>query len=102
MTGVTAFVIYRVRYIITRYRSSRSASMRSSRKSVSRQTPSSWAIRSRRPTILNPARSCSARLAVFSGKMLVWIVQIPAAAPASTRARMSWVPTPRPRADDAT
>ena len=69
---------------------------------MSRHTPSSSAIRSRRPTTLNPARACSARLAVFSGKTLVWIVQIPAAAAASTSARMSAVPTPSPRASEAT
>ena len=50
---------------------------RRSRKSVSRQTPSSWAIRSRRPTTRKPTRSWRARLAVFSGKTLVWIVQMP-------------------------
>ena len=52
----------------------------SSRNSVSRHTPSSWAIRSRRPTTRKPARAWSARLAVFSGKTLVWTVQIPASA----------------------
>ena len=30
-------------------------------------------------TISKPARSCTRRLASFSGKMPVWIVQIPAA-----------------------
>ena len=50
---------------------------------MSRQTPPSSAIRSRRPTTRNPARSCSAMLAAFSGKTLVWIVQIPAAAAAA-------------------
>ena len=44
---------------------------RRSRKSVSRHTPSSWAIRSRLPTTRKPTRSCSVRLAVFSGKTLV-------------------------------
>ena len=50
---------------------------------MSRQTPSSSAIRSRRPTTRNPARSWSAMLAAFSGNTLVWIVQIPAAAAAA-------------------
>jgi hypothetical protein len=33
--------------------------------------PSTFAIRSRRPTTLKPTRSWSATLAAFSGKMLV-------------------------------
>ena len=43
--------------------------------------PAPWCspIRSRMPTTRNPTRSWSARLAAFSGKIPVWIVQIPAA-----------------------
>ena len=70
--------------------------------SVSRQTPPSSAIRSRRPTTRNPARSWSAMLAAFSGNTLVWIVQIPASAAAAVSASISAVPTPSPRADAAT
>ena len=44
-------------------------SERSSRRTVSRQTPSSCAIRSKRPTRRNPRRSWSATLAAFSGNM---------------------------------
>jgi hypothetical protein len=31
------------------------------------------------PTTRNPATRCRTRLALFSGKMLLWMVQIPAA-----------------------
>ena len=73
---------------------------RRSRKSVSRQTPSSWAMRSRRPTTRKPARSWRATLAVFSGKTLVWIVQMPGVGPRRRARSISAVPTPRPRASD--
>ena len=43
----------------------------------------------RRPIMRNPAFSCSARLAVFSGKMLDWIVQYPASSAAAMNARSS-------------
>jgi pimeloyl-ACP methyl ester carboxylesterase len=75
---------------------------RRSRRTVSRQAPQRRAIRSRRPTILNPSRSWSATLAAFSGKMLVWIVQSPAASAPATSASISARPMPRPRALSAT
>ena len=83
-------------------RLSRPPADRRSRRTVSRQTPSSCAIRSRRPTTRNPTRSCSAMLAPFSGKTLVWIVQIPAPSALSIRASISARPTPCPRAPSAT
>ena len=77
----------------------RSSTARSSRRSVSRQTPSS----SRDPLAAaddaEAERSWSATLASFSGKMLVWIVQMPAASVRSAiSASMSARPTPDPRA----
>jgi len=39
---------------------------------------------------------------MFSGKMLVWIVQIPAASALASRASMSARPTPRLRTRSAT
>src|SRR5204863_1963602 len=52
-------------------------SLRRSNTTTSRQTPSSFPSFSCVPTTRNPHRSCSARLASFSGKTPVWIVQIP-------------------------
>ena len=53
-------------------------------------------MRSRVPMRAEPGRSCSARLAVFSGKMPDWIVQIPAASVDAIRARSRARPTPGP------
>src|SRR4029079_10660041 len=61
---------------------------------VSRQTPSSCAIRSRVPTTRKPQRSCNAMLAVFSGKIEVWIVQIPAASASAHSCSRSMWPSP--------
>ena len=52
-------------------------SLRRSRTTTSLQTPSSFPSRSCVPTTRKPHFSCSARLASFSGKTPVWIVQIP-------------------------
>lgn len=51
--------------------------LRRSISTVSRQLPWWRPTRRRTPTARNPARSCSRRLAVFSGNTLDWIVQIP-------------------------
>src|SRR5207249_3017563 len=51
-------------------------SLRRSRNTVSLQIPSRFAMRSRVPTTRKPQASCRARLALFSGKIDVWIVQI--------------------------
>src|SRR3954453_12692063 len=75
---------------------------RRSRKTVSLQIPSRFAIRSRVPTTRNPQRSCSAIDARFSGKIDVWIIQIPDAWAASINPSSSCLPTPRPRASRAT
>ena len=69
----------RVRRVPPLGRSGLGSQRRSSRRTVSRQTPSSCAIRSKRPTRRNPRRSWSATLAAFSGNMPAWIVQIPPA-----------------------
>ena len=54
-------------------------------------------MRSRVPTMRNPAAWCRARLAVFSGKMPDWMVQIPAASVEAISASRSRRPMPRPR-----
>src|SRR5262249_13026751 len=50
--------------------------LRRSVRTVSRQTPRSWAIRSRRPTSRNPQARCSRRLASFSGNVAPCSVQM--------------------------
>src|SRR5436309_13835746 len=77
-------------------------SLRRSRKTTSRQTPSSFPIRSRTPTSRNPERLSSARLASFSEKTPVSSVQIPVASVPATSRSSKAVPTPRPRAASAT
>src|SRR2546425_6383642 len=77
-------------------------SLRRSRNTVSRHTPSRFAIRSRVPTTRKPQRSCSARLARFSGKIAVWIVQMPAASAPAISASSNLRPIPSPRASRAT
>ncbi len=72
--------------------------LRRSTRTVSRQWPPCRPMRSRVPITRKPARSCTTRLAVFSGKMPDWIVQIPAASVDSTSALSSVEATPRPRA----
>ena len=59
-------------------------------------------MRSRVPMVRNPARWCRRRLAVFSGNIPDWIVQIPAASVEAISARSSAVPTPRPWAAGST
>jgi hypothetical protein len=46
----------------------------------------------------NPAARCRARLAVFSGKIPDWMVQIPAASVEAISVSRSRRPTLRPRA----
>jgi hypothetical protein len=53
--------------------------LRRSRSSTSRQRPLCWPMRSRLPTSRKPTAWCSATLAVFSGKIPDWMVQMPAA-----------------------
>jgi hypothetical protein len=53
--------------------------LRRSMSRTSRQRQWCWPRRSRVPTTRNPAAWCRARLAVFSGKIRDWMVQIPAA-----------------------
>src|SRR5947199_6127558 len=77
-------------------------SLRRSRNTVSLHTPSRFAIRSRVPTIRKPHAWWRARLARFSGKTEVWIVQIPAASAPAISASSSVRPIPRPRAARAT
>src|SRR5439155_23024104 len=77
-------------------------SLRRSRKTTSRQTPSSCPIRSRTPTSRKPERLSSARLASFSEKTPVSSVQIPVASVPATSRSSKAVPTPRPRAASAT
>jgi len=55
-------------------------------------------MRSRVPTARNPAARCRARLAVFSGKIPDWMVQIPAASVEAISVSRSRRPTLRPRA----
>jgi hypothetical protein len=62
------------------------AGLRRSMKMVSRQLPWCWPMRWRVPTSRNPAAWWRARLAVFSGKMLDWMVQIPAVSVEAMRA----------------
>ena len=62
---------------------------------VSRHRPWWRAIRSRVPTMRNPACWCSRTLAVFSGNRLLWMVQIPAASVEPISARSSAAPIPR-------
>jgi len=50
------------------------------------------------PTTRNPAAECKAALAVFSGKMLDWMVQIPAVSVEAISAASSAPPVPWPRA----
>src|SRR5205085_8127751 len=75
---------------------------RRSSKRVSRHTPRRVAIRSRTPTTRKPQRRWRARLARFSGKIEVWIVQTPAASAAATSSSSSARPTPQPRDPAAT
>jgi hypothetical protein len=51
---------------------------------------------SRVRTSRNPAAWWRARLAVFSGKMLDWMIQMPAASVEAMRASSSRRPIPRP------
>ena len=69
--------------------------LRRSISTVSRQLPWWRPTRCRTPTARNPARSCSRRLAVFSGNTLDWIVQIPADSDARISAASSAAPIPR-------
>src|SRR5262249_45376773 len=77
-------------------------SLRRSRNTVSRQTPSRFAIRSRVPTTRKPHFWCNARLARFSGKIDVWTVQIRDASAPAISASSSARPMPRPCASRAT
>src|SRR5215216_6212560 len=77
------------------------ADLRSIR-TTSRQTPWCWPRRSRVPTTRNPHRSCSASEASFSGKIPVWIVQIPLRSARAINSSRSAFPTPRPCAESAT
>ena len=74
------------------------AGLRRSIRMTSRQRPWCWPMRSRVPTTRNPAARCRARLAVFSGKMPDWMVQIPAASVEAISASRSRRPMPWPRA----
>ena len=75
---------------------------RRSRRIVSCQTPSRWAMRSRRPTTRKPTASWRRRLATLEAMIEVWIVQIPCAgASASSRTRRA-APMPRPRTPGST
>ena len=62
---------------------------------MSRQRPCCMPIRSRGPTTRKPAARCSAMLAVFSGKIPDWIVQIPAASVEAMRRSSRSRPMPR-------
>src|SRR5262249_43805522 len=66
------------------------------------QARSSCALRSRVPTTRKPHRRCSSILATFSGKIDVWIVQIPAASASVQSRPRSAFPTPCPLALSAT
>src|SRR5215204_2934390 len=68
-------------------------------RTTSRQTPPCWPSRSRVPTTRNPQRSCSASEASFSGKIPVWIVQIPLRSARAINSSRSAFPTPRPCAE---
>src|SRR5262249_14164680 len=65
-------------------------------RTVSRQRPSRLAMRRRTPTTRNPTRWCSFRDASFSGKIEVWIVQIPAASLLAISSCIRESPMPRP------
>ena len=58
--------------------------------------PLSFPSRLRVPTISKPTRWCRRTLASFSGKIPVWIVQIPACSVDATRRSSSRRPMPRP------
>src|SRR5918995_2895401 len=73
-----------------------------SMKTTSRQTPWCWPSRSRVPTTRNPQRLCSSIDASFSGKIPVWIVQIPSPSARLISSSSSARPTPRPCASSAT
>ena len=77
-------------------------SLRRSRTTTSRQTPSSLPSRSCVPTMRNPHFTCSARLASFSGKIPVWIVQIPPARCLRSAARAGRVRRPALCASECT
>ena len=67
-----------------------------SMKTTSRQTPLCRPIRSRVPTTRKPQRLCSSSDATFSGKIPVWIVQIPSSSERRISSSSNARPTPRP------